>query len=79
MHTTCSLPHSEVSVHETPLDSESPQTETPMDRDPPEQRPFSVNRMTHTCKNITLLQTSFAGSKNWQSNIIYTWGLKSIH
>ena len=26
--------------------------------------PTPVNRMTHRCKNITLLQTSFAGGKN---------------
>ena len=44
----------------------SPWTETPchvtcktsFDRDPPSL----VNRMTHRCKNITLPQTSFAGS-----------------
>ena len=43
----------------TPLDAD-PQCRPPMDADPPEADP-PVNRMTHRCKNITLLQTSFAG------------------
>ena len=36
----------------------TPRIRTPLDADSP------VNRMTHRCSNITLPQTSFAGSKN---------------
>ena len=39
--------------------------QTLLEADPPsEADPHSVNRMTDTCKNISLPQTSFAGGKN---------------
>ena len=45
---------------QTPLDADPP----PLDADPPDADPL-VNRMAHRCKNITLPQTSFAGSKKY--------------
>ena len=45
----------------------------PQDAEPPghvtcgacwEAKPHTANRMTHSCKNITLPHTSFAGGKN---------------
>ena len=69
-----------VSLTETPI-----WTETPLDRDPSEgtwdqaarqevtsYRDPTVNRMTDASKNITLPQTSFAGGKKDDVNIIFT-------
>ena len=42
-----------------PLGADPPQT-----RHPQEQTPLPVSRITDTCKNITLPQTSFAGGKD---------------
>ena len=47
-----------------------PGSRHPPGADPPRTRPPIVNRMTHRCKNITLLQTSFAGGK--YGHILYT-------
>ena len=44
----------------TPLEEAPPQEEAPTLR----QRHPPLNRITDRCKNITLLQTSFAGGKN---------------
>ena len=49
----------------TPLEqAQPPRTRPPLDQTPPEQTSPPVNRMTNRCKNITLLQTSFAGGNN---------------
>ena len=37
-----------------------------------------MNRMTDRCKNITLLQTSFASGKDQSKKIAFTLGLESI-
>ena len=69
---------------------ETPQKEHgPRDRDPPRmnmgsgsqtgsdiiQRP-PLDRMTETCKNITLPQTSFAGDKNKIMFLLQDWGYR---
>ena len=75
MRTARSLPYGEVSLTEIPRDrdrwTETPLTETPMERDPPGQRrpwscylwcilrqrhPPPVNRITDPCENLTLPQ-----------------------
>ena len=48
----------------TPQDQAPPGT-----RHPPDQPHLPVNRITDTCKNITLTQTSFAGGKNVHMNL----------
>ena len=58
---------------QTSLDRDPP-VQRPLDREPPGQRP-PVNRMTDTCKNITLLQTSFAGGNNYHCQL---WILRCI-
>ena len=69
---------------QTPLDAHPSWMHTPFDVDPTgcthpghvtcdacwEATPTPVNRMTHSCKNITLLQTSFAGGNKQQASSI---------
>ena len=48
----------------------TPQNQAPPGtRHPPDQPHPPVNRITDTCKNITLTQTSFAGGKNVHMNL----------
>ena len=62
---------------QTPLDADTPGCRPPLDADPWScdlwcmLGPPPVNRMTDTCENITLPQTSFAGGKyNVPLNVI---------
>ena len=45
----------------------------PLDTEPLGADPFPVNRMTHSCKNITLPQTSFASDKGQADKHTAVW------
>ena len=49
-------------LHQAPPGTRHPPEPDPLGQDPPDQAP--PRGQTHTCKHITLPQTSFAGGKN---------------
>ena len=73
MHTTRSSSHPGGGLHQAPHIADPPGPDpsrpgTPREQTTPRDQSPPVNRMTDRCKNITLLQTSFAGGNKTKSN-----------